>query len=269
MRRWASARRSCGASARARARKWRRASSTAWSPTSRSSSAHYFGTGEQPLRTGNDHGLVAPYGLFDAKDGQVAIAPSNDMVYFKLLDALGPVAPARPSRLRHQRRALRAARCDQRARQRSRSASSPSSTGSTCSMRPACPCGRVMSLPEVFEDPQIRHQQMQITIDHPVHGKLDVLGFPIKFTEGPVRRASAAAGAGRGYRRRAARARVQPRGDRLAARASHRIRNGHGLRHPQTGARPRVASPKSARATASSPKSDSSTPRSRRRSSTR
>src|SRR5215218_3946423 len=51
--------------------------------------AHYFGTGEQPRRTGNDHALVAPYGLFDAKDGQVAIAPSNDVVYFKLLDALG------------------------------------------------------------------------------------------------------------------------------------------------------------------------------------
>ena len=30
-------------------------------------SAHYFGTGEQPMRTGNDHALVAPYGLFDAK----------------------------------------------------------------------------------------------------------------------------------------------------------------------------------------------------------
>jgi len=42
-----------------------------------------------------------------------------------------------------------------------------------------------MSLPEVFRDPQIRHQQMQVTIDHPVHGKLDVLGFPIKFTNEP------------------------------------------------------------------------------------
>ena len=36
-------------------------------PTSRSSPPHYFGTGEQPRRTGNDHALVAPYGLFDAQ----------------------------------------------------------------------------------------------------------------------------------------------------------------------------------------------------------
>ena len=49
---------------------------------------NFFATGRQPARTGNDHALVAPYGLFDAADGQVAIAPSNDQVYYKLLTAL-------------------------------------------------------------------------------------------------------------------------------------------------------------------------------------
>ena len=44
-----------------------------------------------------------------------------------------------------------------------------------------------MDLPEVFNDPQVRHQQMQITIDHPRHGPLQVLGFPIKFTDDPCR----------------------------------------------------------------------------------
>src|SRR6185312_9438713 len=51
--------------------------------------SHYFETGEQPLRTGNDHALVAPYGLFEASDGEVAIAPSNDQFYYKLIDVLG------------------------------------------------------------------------------------------------------------------------------------------------------------------------------------
>jgi crotonobetainyl-CoA:carnitine CoA-transferase CaiB-like acyl-CoA transferase len=39
----------------------------------------------------------------------------------------------------------------------------------------------------VFDDPQSRHQQMRVTIDHPQHGPLDVLGFPIKFTDDPCR----------------------------------------------------------------------------------
>jgi crotonobetainyl-CoA:carnitine CoA-transferase CaiB-like acyl-CoA transferase len=42
-----------------------------------------------------------------------------------------------------------------------------------------------MNVHEVFEDPQIRHQKMRITIDDPRHGPLDVLGFPIKFSDEP------------------------------------------------------------------------------------
>ena len=37
------------------------------------------------------------------------------------------------------------------------------------------------------KDPQTKHQQMRITIEHPQHGPLDVLGFPIKFSDDPCR----------------------------------------------------------------------------------
>jgi crotonobetainyl-CoA:carnitine CoA-transferase CaiB-like acyl-CoA transferase len=49
---------------------------------------NYFASGKLPPRTGNDHGIASPYGMFRTKDGQVAIAPSNDTFYFKVLDAL-------------------------------------------------------------------------------------------------------------------------------------------------------------------------------------
>ena len=148
--------------------------------------AHYFGTGEQPLRTGNDHALVAPYGLFAASDGEVAIAPSNDQVYFKLLDALGLAhlrdhPEFRTNRDRFERRAAINALVEREIRKH------PIAHWLDVLNAAGVPCGRVMSLPEVFEDPQIRHQQMRITIDHPKHGPLDVLGFPIKFTDDPCR----------------------------------------------------------------------------------
>ena len=149
-------------------------------------SAHYFGTGEQPLRTGNDHALVAPYGLFQAADGQVAIAPSNDQVYFKLLDALGL------SHLRnHPDFNTNAGRFGRRAQINAlidaETVKQPVAHWIEVLNAAGVPCGRVMKLPEVFADPQVRHQEMQVTIDHPVHGKLDVLGFPIKFTDDPCR----------------------------------------------------------------------------------
>jgi len=147
---------------------------------------HYFATGEQPQRTGNDHALVAPYGLFVAADGDVAIAPSNDQVYYKLLDALG-LAHLRThpefltNRDRFERRGAINALVNAEIRKR------PIAHWLDVLNAAGVPCGRVMSLPEVFADPQVRHQQMRITIEHPDHGPLDVLGFPIKFTDDPCR----------------------------------------------------------------------------------
>jgi len=148
--------------------------------------SHYFETGEQPLRTGNDHALVAPYGLFEASDGQVAIAPSNDQFYYKLLDALGL------SHLRHHPEFL--TNRDRFERRHAINAvinaeirKQPIEHWLEVLNTAGVPCGRVMGLAEVFEDPQVRHQQMKVTIDHPKHGPLDVLGFPIKFSDDPCR----------------------------------------------------------------------------------
>ena len=51
--------------------------------------ANYFATGEEPARTGNDHAIVSPYGMFRTRDGEVALAPSQEQSYQRLIDALG------------------------------------------------------------------------------------------------------------------------------------------------------------------------------------
>ena len=148
--------------------------------------ANFFATGKQPLRTGNDHAIASPYGLFEASDGQVAIAPANDAVYQKLLDALDlthlqhhPDFSSNTDRF--ERRA--AINHEINARTRTQSVAHWIDRLNAAGV----PCGRVLSLAEVFDDPQTRHQQMRITIEHPQHGPLDVLGFPIKFSDDPCR----------------------------------------------------------------------------------
>ena len=147
---------------------------------------NYFATGEQPLRTGNEHGLVAPYGLFEAADGQIAVAPSNDSFYAKLIEALGlddlrTREEYRTNASRFQRRAAINEEINSRTRMHSVAHWIEKLNAA------GVPCGRVLNLSEVFEDPQTKHQQMRITIEHPQHGPLDVLGFPIKFTDDPCR----------------------------------------------------------------------------------
>ena len=145
---------------------------------------NYFASGQAPRRTGNDHGIVAPYGLFEAADGKVAIAPSTEAAYAKLLAALGlerlrqqPEFQTNESRAEH-RDAINAEinRCTRE---------HPVEHWVAVLNAAGVPCGRVMGVDEVFNDPQIRHQQMRLSVEHPRHGELDLIGFPIKFTRHP------------------------------------------------------------------------------------
>ena len=145
---------------------------------------NYFANGQLPQRTGNDHALASPYGLFDASDGQIAVAPSNDSFYLKLLAALGlEHLKDRPefanNSLRFENRSAINGEINARTRLQS------VDHWIEVINRAGVPCGRVLNVAEVFADPQTQHQQMRVTIDHPQHGALDVLGFPIKFTQAP------------------------------------------------------------------------------------
>ena len=145
---------------------------------------NWFATGKLPLRTGNDHALASPYGLFEASDGQVAIAPSNDTFYFKLLAALElEEINGRPEFATNERCFANRAAINGAINERTRR--DPIAHWVAVLNAAGIPCGRVLNIGEVFADPQTQHQQMRITIDHPQHGPLDVLGFPIKFTDAP------------------------------------------------------------------------------------
>ena len=148
--------------------------------------ANYFATGEPPPRAGNDHAIVAPYGLFRTKDGAVALAPSQEQSYQRLVDALGMPELRDDPRFRtndlrvENRRAINAAIEE-------RLESGTSDYWIEKLNAAGVPCDRVMSLPQVFADPQVIDQEMVVSTEHPGHGEVRMLGFPIKFTEAPCR----------------------------------------------------------------------------------
>jgi crotonobetainyl-CoA:carnitine CoA-transferase CaiB-like acyl-CoA transferase len=146
--------------------------------------ANYFATGEEPGRTGNDHAIVCPYGMFRTQDGEVALAPSQEQSYQRLVDALAmPELRANPdfatNDLRVKHRAAMNAAIEARLRTETTAHWIETLNGA------GVPCGRVMGLGEVFADPQVLDQQMVLTQRHPGHGDVKMLGFPIKFAEAP------------------------------------------------------------------------------------
>ena len=147
--------------------------------------AEYFATGCVPQRTGNDHPMLYPYGLFQASDGEVAIAPSNDIMVERLLGALDRLPLLDDPRF-----------SDNRRRMDNREALREILTQVTQRRsvqewiehlnQAGVPCGRVFNLREAFEDPQAQSQQMQLELDQGEYGKIPTTGFPVKMSEAPA-----------------------------------------------------------------------------------
>jgi crotonobetainyl-CoA:carnitine CoA-transferase CaiB-like acyl-CoA transferase len=145
-----------------------------------------FATGTAPARSGNDHPIAAPYGLFPTRDWQIALAPADDAFFGRLADALD-----QPGLKTDPLYATQSARVANRARINAivggKLAANTTTHWVETLNRAGVPCGPVNSVAEVFEDPQIQAQEMVLDVDHPGHGIVRMLGFPIKLSETPCR----------------------------------------------------------------------------------
>lgn len=148
-------------------------------------SGAYFSTGELPPRNGNDHMVVAPYGLFNASDGPIAIAPSTEKNWQQLCGAL---------KLEHLMSDPRFDSAEKRREHRSEiNAIVQSAIGSrtreewiTLLNQAGVPCGPVNNLAQAFSDPQVLHQEMVIASAQP-SGPVKMPGFPLKLSKTPAR----------------------------------------------------------------------------------
>jgi len=147
-------------------------------------SPNYLASGELPKRTGNDHPMLAPYGLFRAADGEVAIAPSSEETYQRFLTALGlthlnddPELATNDARMRNRARVN--ALVEEKIRVK------PKAYWIERLNKAGVPTGTIQDLQEVFEDPQVLHQEMVTEVEHPGYGKVKMTGFPVKMCNNP------------------------------------------------------------------------------------
>lgn len=145
----------------------------------------YLAIGRLPKRSGNDHPIAAPYGLFRTADGQIAIAPAGEAMYLRLLRALD--AEALRERPEFATNALRAEnRAAINAEIEARTMHETSAHWIRLLNDAGVPCSQVMTMDQVFADPQVIDQRSVVTVEHPGHGQVSMLGSPLYIDGAPL-----------------------------------------------------------------------------------
>ena len=149
--------------------------------------AAYLTNRKIPGRLGNGHPTIVPYETFPASDKQFILAVGNDAQFVKFLEVAG-----RTDLINDKRFATNVERV------KNRDDVVPV-IGEITQQKTAdewlelltqvgVPCGPVNNLQEVFNDPQIKHREMEITMSHDTADEkaVHLIGNPIKMSDTPV-----------------------------------------------------------------------------------
>lgn len=144
----------------------------------------HLASGAPTVRSGNDHPITAPYGMFRASDGEIAVAPSTEAVLERFLAEIG--LPGLRDDPRFATNGLRMAHRDAlNAAINERVLTDTQANWVTRLNRAGVPCGIVQNLAEAFADPQTLYREMVMPVEHPGHGVVRMLGFPVKLSQTP------------------------------------------------------------------------------------
>ena len=141
-------------------------------------------TGSDPVRLGNAHPSIAPYETLRARDGQIIVAVGNPRLWSQFCDAIDRPDLAGDPRFRtnDDRLANRPALT-----QVLEQIFEESTVGELMDRLEshAVPCGRVRSVREALEDPQVAARSMIARQPHAALGTVETLGNPVKLSRTP------------------------------------------------------------------------------------
>src|SRR2546425_10239095 len=144
----------------------------------------YFNTGRSPTRMGTRHPSIVPYECFQAKDGFVNVAVTNEKQWENFCRALGFAELAIDPRF--QTMEARLAHYGELRPVIDRVISKMTRAEAIARMSEVgIPAGPINTVGEILEDPQIHAREMVLELTHPEYGPFKTLGIPIKLSDTP------------------------------------------------------------------------------------
>ena len=153
--------------------------------------AELWATGRVPGKLGSAHRLTAPYQALRTADGYITVGGNNQKLWERLCGVL-----AREDLIGDPRFADNDARMEHRpeleAELESALASGSTDQWVEALLAAGVPAGPIHDYGQVFEDPHTQAREMEVSMEHPVEGRIRGLGIPVKLsaTPGAVRRAA-------------------------------------------------------------------------------
>lgn len=146
---------------------------------------NYMISGKAPKRNGNSHPNIQPQNVYPCRDGHIAIAVGNDGQFVKFAEQLGRKKLGEDERFRLNADrvvnlvALNEIIVDTLA--------GDSMAGWVAKFESAgVPCSPINTVPDLFEDPQVKHRGMLRELDHPQAGKVPQVVSPMNFRNEPL-----------------------------------------------------------------------------------
>ncbi len=148
-------------------------------------SAEYFVTDKTPKKSGNDHPILSPYGLFKTKDGNIAIAPANDKLCEIFLRTLNLENLLKEDL--YKTNSLRIVNRDKLNEIINKTTELNTTDYWIKKLNESgCPAGKVLDMKEALNDQLVEDTDMVIVSDGPDNRKIKMTGFPIKLSDTPA-----------------------------------------------------------------------------------
>ena len=147
-------------------------------------SSESFVTGKAPNKSGNNHPILAPYGIFKTLDGEIAVAPASDKFCSIFLECIDLTSLLENELYKNNSNRMKN-RDSLNEIVNERMISETSDFWIKKLNKAGCPAAKIVSLPEALNSQLIQDNEMVISSNGPEGRQIKMTGFPVKLSDTP------------------------------------------------------------------------------------